>query len=48
MKRVIPETAKVFHSATSPLLLPVEYVDKQNPEHLDKLIMMFKTGDDMR
>ena len=25
MKKVIPEKAKVFTSATSPLLLPVEY-----------------------
>jgi hypothetical protein len=28
MKRVIPESAKVFTSGTSPLLLPVEYEDK--------------------
>ncbi len=28
MKRIIPESAKVFTSGTSPLLLPVEYEDK--------------------
>jgi len=28
MKKVIPETAKVFASGTTPLLLPVEYENK--------------------
>ena len=28
MTRVIPESAKVFTSGTSPLLLPVEYFDR--------------------
>jgi hypothetical protein len=48
MKRVIPDNAKVFPSGTAPLLLPVEYINNRNPERLEKLMMMFKTGDDMR
>jgi hypothetical protein len=48
MKKVVAEDAKVFTSGTAPLLLPVEYVNKKNPERLEKLMMMFKTGDDMR
>lgn len=48
LHKVIAEKSKVFTSATKPLLLFVEYSNKPNFEKKEKLMMMFKTGDDMR
>ncbi len=44
------EKAKVFKSATRPLLLPFYYRHKDDPEskEMGTFTMMFKTGDDMR
>ena len=54
--KCIVEGTSVFKSATKPLLLPFTYKHKNDPaypkdtkdEDKKKLIMMFKTGDDMR
>lgn len=48
LHKVIAEKSKVFTSATKPLLLLVEYSNKAELVERDKLMMMFKTGDDMR
>ena len=48
LHKVISEKSKVFTSATKPLLLLVEYSNKTELVERDKLMMMFKTGDDMR
>ncbi len=48
LHKVIADKSKVFTSATKPLLLLVEYSNKAENIENDKLMMMFKTGDDMR
>ena len=48
LHKIISEKSKVFTSATKPLLLLVEYSNKAELVDKDKLMMMFKTGDDMR
>lgn len=48
LHKVIAEKSKVLTSATKPLLLFVEYSNERDHVKSDKLMMMFKTGDDMR
>lgn len=49
LKKVKVKKARVFGSATWPLLLPFEYIDlKDEEETIKEFTMMFKTGDDMR
>ena len=49
LKGVKVEKAKVFKSATKPLLLPFYYRMKgENENRPETFTMMFKTGDDVR
>ena len=48
LHKVISGESSVFTSATKPLILLVEYSNKAKLVDKDKLMMMFKTGDDMR